>query len=78
MKKPLQEISGWRLRSLITLASSLAFLTFGYDQGVLGGLLTVPNFLRQMRNPSPNDLSTITSIYQIGCCFGCLVRCSVL
>ena len=38
----------------------------GYDQGVFGGIIITPDFLRQMGNPGPSLQGTIVSLYDIG------------
>ena len=52
----------------ITLCASSAFLLFGYDQGVLGSIISSSDFLRALgiSRDDPNTLSTIVSIYDIG------------
>ncbi len=47
----------------------------GYDQGVLGGLIALPNFL-EANHISANDADlqgTIVAIYDIGCLTGCII-----
>lgn len=36
-----------------------------FAEGVLGGVIENESFLKAMHHPSANDLSTITSIYQV-------------
>lgn len=47
----------------------------GYDQGVLGGLIALPSFLKANRiNPDNADIQgTIVAIYDIGCLTGCII-----
>lgn len=47
----------------------------GYDQGVLGGLIALPIFLRDNGiNPNDSNLQgTIVAIYDIGCLSGCIL-----
>lgn len=47
----------------------------GYDQGVLGGLIALPSFLKANHiNPSnANIQGTIVAIYDIGCLTGCII-----
>ena len=40
--------------------------TPGYDQGVFGGIIVTPDFLKQMGNPGPSLQGTIVSLYDIG------------
>lgn len=46
--RPFCKLRGTTLLWCITLCSASAFLLFGYDQGVLGGLTTQPTFLDAM------------------------------
>ncbi|KAK5062644.1 hypothetical protein LTR84_004717 [Exophiala bonariae] len=57
----------------ITLSCASCYLLFGYDQGVLGGLVTQPSLLNALGNPSPGFLGTIVALYNIGCLAGCIV-----
>lgn len=59
-------LRGRPVRILISVAASSAFLLFGYDQGVLGGLIGGSGFKNAMHNPSTNTVGTITAIYEIG------------
>lgn len=63
-------ITGGPLRALVSIASSSAFLLFGYDQGVFAGLLGGSGFIDTFNNPSASVLGTVTAIYEIGCFFG--------
>lgn len=58
----------------VTAASCQAFLLLGYDQGVMSGLVGADNqFGRMMDNPDATAQGLLTSIYDTGCAFGCLV-----
>ncbi|KAL5342750.1 general substrate transporter [Aspergillus crustosus] len=49
---------GWRGRSLnlaISSLGSLDFLLFGYDQGITGGLLDLPSFIKYFPDINPNS-----------------------
>ena len=37
-------LRGFKLNLAVGIIASLDFLLFGYDQGVMGGLLTLPSF----------------------------------
>jgi sugar porter (SP) family MFS transporter len=79
----LPSLQGRALQTAIMLTSAMAFLLYGYDQGVLGGLLTTPEFLGGVKL-SPTDsnlLGTVVAIYDIGCFVGstlCAVSASKL
>ncbi|KAI1622027.1 MFS transporter [Exophiala viscosa] len=70
-----RSLHGFQLQAAITLCSAWAFTLFGYDQGVLGGLIALPSFLKANHiNPDNADLQgTIVAIYDIGCLSGCIV-----
>lgn len=61
--------SGSRFYSLIKLLCGTLFLLFGYDAGVLGGLLTYPPFLKSMGNPTGAwTIPMISSAYTLAAC----------
>ncbi|KAF7880726.1 uncharacterized protein EAF01_011995 [Botrytis porri] len=73
---------GKSLNRLITIVSGLDFLLFGYDQGVMGGLLTLPSFVETFPEiDTTNDKSYHTALYQglvvasynLGCFGGAVV-----
>lgn len=63
---------GKTLMRHISIAGSIGFLLFGYDQGVLGGLNAAQEFLQQFNYPSSAVLGTINAIYEIGCFGGAI------
>ncbi|KIW02625.1 hypothetical protein, variant 2 [Verruconis gallopava] len=78
-------LRGTKLNIAIGVIAGLDFLLFGYDQGVMGGLLTLPSFLSvfpeiDVVHAPPeraNHVSTIQGIsiasYNIGCFIGSIV-----
>lgn len=64
---------GFKLRAAITIACQLAFVLFGYDQGVFSGIVGNPNFLDTFSHPSPGLEGIIVSIYNLGCFTGCIL-----
>ncbi|KAI9838434.1 MAG: hypothetical protein M1837_002489 [Sclerophora amabilis] len=46
---------------------------FGYDQGVLGGVISLPSFRREFNDPDENTEGIFAAIYDIGCLIGALV-----
>ncbi|KZO91659.1 general substrate transporter [Calocera viscosa TUFC12733] len=62
-----------------TIACGVAFLLFGYDQGVMGGLVNSPYFLEVFPSlaSNPSLLGTTVAIYEVGALIGSLV-CSVV
>ncbi|CAI5760362.1 unnamed protein product [Candida verbasci] len=67
-------MSGTHLNLAISSFGAVGFLLFGYDQGVMGSLLTLTSFTRQFPSISQNTRhsatlqGTVISIYEIGCC----------
>ncbi|KAF2018240.1 general substrate transporter [Aaosphaeria arxii CBS 175.79] len=46
---------------------------FGYEQGVFGGIMVGPPFLRFFHDPSPSVLGFVTSVYDLGCFAGAIL-----
>ncbi|KIW11419.1 hypothetical protein PV08_10719 [Exophiala spinifera] len=79
-------LRGTKLNFAIGIIAGLDFLLFGYDQGVMGGLLTLPSFTSVfpeidttragMTKGEANHVSTIQGIsvasYNVGCFFGAI------
>lgn len=66
-------LRGNGLHRAVGVIGGTGFLLFGYDQGVMGGLLTLDSFLNNF--PKLNDETiqgTAISIYEIGCMMGAL------
>lgn len=66
------QLTGKSLDWAIIVNCCCAFVLFGYDQGVLSGLVSTPEFLDTFSNPSAGLLGTIVAIYDIGCVVGSL------
>src|SRR5258706_9519629 len=59
--------TGKTLVALITLTCSTAFMLFGYDQGVLSGIIGADNqFGSDFNHPDANTQGLIVSVYQLG------------
>ncbi|KAI2641022.1 MFS sugar transporter-like protein [Xylaria nigripes] len=77
MRTDPEEIYGWRV---FLLASSACFgaMSFGWDSGVIGGVITLDPFIRDYKLGSASDLATanleanIVSVLQAGCFAGSL------
>ncbi|KAM3074453.1 hypothetical protein ACMFMG_002743 [Clarireedia jacksonii] len=71
-------LTGRSLSWAITATAGSGFLLFGYDQGVMSGLLTGAAFTKQFPqidttgtgNGSSSLQGTVVAIYEIGCFFG--------
>ena len=76
------KMNGLNLQRMITVIAGTGFLLFGYDQGVMGSLLTLPTFYEQMpsMNTSTKKLKDknatwqgfVVAVYEIGCLAGAL------
>ena len=64
---------GFKLRAAITIACQMAFILFGYDQGVFSGIVGNEDFLNTFGHPSPSLEGIIVSIYNLGCFTGCIL-----
>jgi hypothetical protein len=64
---------GFKLRAAITIVCQLAFVLFGYDQGVFSGIVGNQNFLDTFGHPSPALEGIIVAIYNLGCFTGCIL-----
>ncbi|KAI1150373.1 general substrate transporter [Nemania diffusa] len=66
--------SGKSLQRLVTIVSTIDFLLFGYDQGVMSGIISGAPFVSDF--PQVDNDSTwqgfVVSIYAVGCFFGAL------
>ncbi|KAG8161001.1 hypothetical protein KVR01_009265 [Diaporthe batatas] len=68
-------LSGRPLSLLVSCVATTGFLLFGYDQGVMSGIITaVPfnNMFETTRNNSTMQGFT-TAIYEVGCLFGAML-----
>lgn len=67
-------LCGNDLNLMVAFAAGVGFVLFGYDQGVMGSLLTLPAFLQKFPEMNGNTNSTlqgaIIGIYEIGCFLG--------
>jgi MFS family permease len=72
-KTGLPWLKGTPLLTAITTVCSSAFLLFGYDQGVMSGVVISKYWLEQMGNPSTVMVGTITALYDVGAVFGAIL-----
>ncbi|CAH7683110.1 general substrate transporter [Phakopsora pachyrhizi] len=84
--KPYWGLTGNKLNKAVGVLSGLGFLLFGYDQGVMGGLLTLPSFVQvfpemdtisaSLTQKQKEKNSTLqgaaVALYEIGCMIGAL------
>ncbi|KAJ5102490.1 hypothetical protein N7532_003019 [Penicillium argentinense] len=64
-------LSGQGLMTGISCSTGMGFVIFGYDDGVIGGLLTADAFKETFHLSSSME-GTVTALFVIGCLFGCL------
>lgn len=64
---------GRKLRWAITFTCQIAFIFFGYDQGVFSGIVTNKDWLKTFDNPSSAVEGIIVSIYNLGAFSGCIL-----
>lgn len=63
-------LQGRALTIGITACSGVAFMLFGYDQGIFGGILSDPAFQEQFNHPSATLQGQIVATYDLGCVAG--------
>lgn len=66
--------SGKTLQRLVTTVATLDFLLFGYDQGVMSGIISGDPFVHDFPQVDGDDTwqGFVVSIYAVGCFFGAL------
>lgn len=64
---------GRSLTTGITVSCGFAFMLFGYDQGVFGGILSCQSFQTIFNNPNTTVQGQMTSSYVLGCVFGAAI-----
>ncbi|RFU30303.1 hypothetical protein B7463_g6067, partial [Scytalidium lignicola] len=65
---------GLGLRIVINISCDIAYILFGYDQGVFGSIINNPDFIKTFNNPSSSLTGIIVAIYNIGCFLGCMLN----
>ncbi|KAI9016567.1 general substrate transporter [Phycomyces nitens] len=65
-------LKGKALFAASTLLAAIGFLLFGYDQGVMSGVVSNELFKETMGNPDSALMGAIVSLYEIGCMAGAL------
>ena len=78
--------SGNKLQLVTSFMCSTGFLLFGYDQGVMGSLLTLPRFretfpsIDTVKNPDSHTSTVqgfVVAVYEVGCLFGALTNLKI-
>jgi sugar porter (SP) family MFS transporter len=66
-------LSGKMLRIVITTVSTIGFSLFGYDQGLMSGIINAENFHDFFPGTERSVIQgAVTSCYELGCFFGAL------
>ena len=67
-------LSGKALSNAVSTIATTGFLLFGYDQGVMSGIISAPAFnnMFEATRDNPTMQGTVTAIYEIGCLFGAI------
>jgi MFS family permease len=65
---------GKPLQAAIYACCLAAFLFFGYDQGVFGGILENPHWRAQFNDPEPVIVGITVSSYCLGALTGCAIN----
>lgn len=59
-------VKGDGLMLFITCFASLGVFLFGFDQGVMSGIITGPYFKSYFKNPTSYEIGTMVAILEIG------------
>ncbi|KAE8396054.1 general substrate transporter [Aspergillus alliaceus] len=68
-------MSGRKLSLTVSTIATMGFLLFGYDQGVMSGIISDPAF-NDMFTATKGDntmQATVTAVYEVGCLFGAIL-----
>ncbi|KAI0687760.1 general substrate transporter [Cytidiella melzeri] len=63
---PTGRLVGQPLLYAISVFASLGVFLFGYDQGVMSGIITGPRFLKYFNDPSALEVGTMVAVLEIG------------
>ncbi|KAF8626000.1 hypothetical protein AX17_006723 [Amanita inopinata Kibby_2008] len=61
-----RRLVGQRLLYVISVFASLGVFLFGYDQGVMSGIITGPYFIKYFNHPSAIQVGSMVAILEIG------------
>ncbi|BCS23616.1 uncharacterized protein APUU_40060S [Aspergillus puulaauensis] len=67
-------LSGRPLSLFLSTVATMGFLLFGYDQGVMSGIISDPAFNNMfVATKGDNTMqATVTAVYEVGCLFGAI------
>lgn len=68
-------LTGQRLSLAVSVVATTGFLLFGYDQGVMSGIISAGPFNNYFPQTKDNDTwqAFVTAIYEVGCLFGAIL-----
>ncbi|KAL2256220.1 hypothetical protein VTK26DRAFT_1972 [Humicola hyalothermophila] len=68
-------LSGRPLSLVVSAVATTGFLLFGYDQGVMSGIITAPAFNDVFTETKDNETmqGLVTAIYEVGCLAGAML-----
>ncbi|OCH94787.1 general substrate transporter [Obba rivulosa] len=64
--RPQSRLVGQPLLYAITAFASLGVFLFGYDQGVMSGVITGPHFRKFFNSPGPIEVGTMVAVLEVG------------
>lgn len=67
-------LSGRALGLLVSTIATNGFLLFGYDQGVMSGIISAPDFNAYFPDTKGDSIyqGFVTAIYEVGCLMGAI------
>ncbi|GFG01552.1 sugar transporter STL1 [Aspergillus lentulus] len=67
-------MSGRKLSWTVSTIATMGFLLFGYDQGVMSGIISDPAFNNVFTATKDDNTmqATVTAVYEVGCLFGAI------
>lgn len=68
-------LTGRPLSLTVSTVATMGFLLFGYDQGVMSGIISDPAFNAMFTATKDDDVmqATVTAVYEVGCLIGAIV-----
>jgi len=61
-----RRLVGQPLLYAISIFASLGVFLFGYDQGVMSGIITGPHFIRFFKAPGPIEVGSMVAVLEVG------------